>query len=237
MSSGILRKPQAIHRVILGFLRQGRISQDAQETATTLDKGHVRCERRTLKATTALNAYLDWPGVAQVGQIESVVEQDGKVTHETRYFITSALRELAGAGELLTWSRCHWSIKNRSHYVRDVTIGQDARRIRKGSGPEIMAGLRNAAIVFFRTTGATHIAEAIRRNASQVRMLFTKLGILKEHRDVSMTLGLWQPKGCDGRGGRSGTIRFQRTSGIRHRSSRTGEAFELARALAMGASL
>ena len=57
-----------------------------------MDKGHGRRERRTLKATTALNEYLDWPGVGQVGQIESVVEQDGKISHETRYFITSVPR-------------------------------------------------------------------------------------------------------------------------------------------------
>jgi hypothetical protein len=30
-----------------------------QDTATTMDKGHGRLERRTLKATTALNKYLD----------------------------------------------------------------------------------------------------------------------------------------------------------------------------------
>jgi predicted transposase YbfD/YdcC len=127
-----------------------------------------------------LNAYLDWPGVAQVGQIESVVEQDEKMSHETRYFITSAPRELADAGVLLTWARGHWSIENRSHYVRDVTLGEDASRIRKGCGPEIMAALRNAAIGFLRSTGATKIAETIRRNASQVRSLFTKLGIFKK---------------------------------------------------------
>ena len=142
-----------------------------------MDKGHGRRERRTLKATTALNEYLDWPGVGQVGQIESVVEQDGKISHETRYFITSVPRALAGASRLLVWGRSHWSIENRSHYVRDVTLGEDASRIRKGSGPEIMAALRNAAIGFLRTTGATNIAEAVRRNASQVRTLFTKLGI------------------------------------------------------------
>ena len=47
------------------------------DTATTLDKGHGRIERRTLKATTALNDYLDWPGVGQVGQVESEVVKDG----------------------------------------------------------------------------------------------------------------------------------------------------------------
>ena len=133
-----------------------------------------------MKATTALNAYLDWPGVAQVGQIESVVERDGEVSHETRYFITSAPRERADADQLLAWARGHWSIENRSHYVRDVTLGEDASRIRKGSGPEIMAALRNATIGFLRATGATNIAETVRRNASRVRKLFTKLGILKE---------------------------------------------------------
>ena len=68
------------------------------DTATTLDKGHGRRERRTLKATTALNEYLDWPGVAQVGQVESEVVRDGKTSQETRYFITSVPRGVAGAG-------------------------------------------------------------------------------------------------------------------------------------------
>ena len=118
--------------------------------------------------------------MAQVGQIESVVEQDGKVSHETRYFITSVPRELGGASRLLVWGRGHWSIENRSHYVRDVTLGEDASRIRKGSGPELMAALRNAAVGFLRITGAKNIADTVRRNASQVRTFFTKLGIFNE---------------------------------------------------------
>src|SRR5262245_40534626 len=158
--------------------QQRRIWAEAQDTATTLDKGHGRLERRRLTATTALNEYLDWPGVAQVGQIESVVEQDGKVSHETHYFITSVSRDLGGAGPLLAWGRGHRSIENRSHYVRDVTFGEDASRIRKGSGPEIIAALRNAAIGFFRITGATNIAKTVHRNASQVQSLLAKLGIL-----------------------------------------------------------
>ena len=101
--------------------KQQRIWERAQETATTLDKGHGRRERRTLKATTALNAYPDWAGVGQVGRIESVVEQDGEVSHQTRYFITSAPREMADAGVLLRWGPGDWSIENRSHHAgRDV---------------------------------------------------------------------------------------------------------------------
>ena len=150
------------------------------DTVTTLDKRHGRRERRTLKATTALNEYLDWPCVAQVGQVESEVVKDGKTTHETRYFITSVSRAVADAGQLLKWARGHWSIENRSQYVRDVTMGKDAGRIRKHSGPQVMAAYRNATIGLLRTMGSTNIAEALRRNASQVGELFARLGIFKQ---------------------------------------------------------
>lgn len=149
-------------------------------TATTLDKGHGRTERRTLKATTALNDYLNWPGVGQVGQVESTVTKGGKTTTEVRIFVTSVPRSQAEGELLLHWIRGHWTIENRSHYVRDVTLGEDASRIRKGSGPEVMAAVRNATIGFLRLTGANNIAEAVRRNASRIGDLFTKLNILKQ---------------------------------------------------------
>jgi predicted transposase YbfD/YdcC len=149
-------------------------------TATTLDKGHGRTERRRLKATTALNDYLNWPGVGQVGQVESVVTKDGKTTTEVRNFVTSVPRSEADGERLLGWVRGHWAIENRSHYVRDVTLGEDASRIRKGSGPEVMAAVRNAAIGLLRLTGARNIAAAVRSNASRIGDLFTKLGILKQ---------------------------------------------------------
>src|ERR1700754_4657116 len=137
--------------------RQQRLWLEAIDTATTLEKGHGRTERRTLTATTALNSYLRWPGVGQVGRIESVVQRGGQRTTETRYFITSVPRPRAGAEDLLRWSRGHWTIENRSHYVRDVSLGEDASRIRKGSGPEVMAALRNLAIGILRSTGASNI--------------------------------------------------------------------------------
>jgi len=150
------------------------------DRATTLDKGHGRRERRTLRATTALNGYLDWPGVAQVGQVESEVTRGDQTSTEVRSFITSVPREVAGAAELLRWARGHWSIENRSHYVRDVTFGEDASQIRKGFGPETMAALRNAAIGLLRAMGTENIAAALRRNAARVEEVFTRLGILNQ---------------------------------------------------------
>jgi hypothetical protein len=160
--------------------RQRQIWHSALDTATTLEKGHGRQERRTLGATTALNDYLDWPGVAQVGRIESTVDCSGKSTTEARYFITSAPREITGAAKLLECTRGHWTIENKSHYVRDVTLGEDASRIRKGAGPQVMAALRNVAVGILRTLGVDNIAAALRRNAARVDDLFSTLGILKQ---------------------------------------------------------
>ena len=166
--------------------RQREIRRREMDRATTLDKGHGRRERRTLRATTALNGYLDWPGVAQVGQVESEVTRGGKTSTEVRSFITSVPRARADAESLLRYVRGHWTIENRSHHVRDTTFGEDASQIRKGAGPEVMAAFRNAAIGFLRVTGADNIAAALRRNAAQVNDLFTRLGILKLWRALTL---------------------------------------------------
>jgi hypothetical protein len=116
--------------------------------------------------------------VGQVCRLERVVKRDGKETREVEYAITSAGPEWADAAQLLSWWRGHWGIENRVHWVRDVTMGEDASRIRTGAAPEVMAGLRNAAISLVRLSGLTNIAEALRENLYHVRHLLTKLGIV-----------------------------------------------------------
>jgi predicted transposase YbfD/YdcC len=150
------------------------------DTMTTIDEGHGCRERRTLMSTTALNEYLDWPGVAQIGQVESKVVKDGKTSHEIRYFITSTSRAVADADQSLEGVSEHWSIENPSHYVRHITIGEDASWIRKRSGPEVMAAFRNVTIGFLRTIGVTNIVGSLRSNASPVGELFARLGIFKK---------------------------------------------------------
>lgn len=149
-------------------------------TAETFNKGHGRHERRRLEASTRLAEHLDWPGVAQVCRIQRWRRCGDKEEHEVAYAITSVPREQADAARLLQWNRGHWHIENRSHYVRDVTFGEDASQIRKGRAPQVLAGLRNAAIAFLRRHGATNIAAALRANAYQVDQLFAKLGIVKK---------------------------------------------------------
>jgi hypothetical protein len=126
-----------------------------------------------------LNAYLDWPGVARVGRLEREVTVGGESTVEVAYLITSVPPGEAGAAELLGWLRGHWGIENRLHYVRDVTMGEDANRARIGSGPQALAALRNLAISKLRLDGVTNVAAALRRNAARVHDLLVSLRILK----------------------------------------------------------
>ena len=55
--------------------------------------------------------------------------------------------------------RNHWAIENKNHWVRDVTLAEDASRIRVNPG--IMARLRSQALNIARANGATNIADAL----------------------------------------------------------------------------
>ena len=149
-----------------------------RQTAETFDKGRGRREHRRLVSTTIVNDHLNWPGVAQVCQLTRTVTRDGQTTTDVQFAITSAPREQADASRLLGWSRGHWGIENRLHWVRDVTFGEDASRIRTASAPQVFSALRNASIGVLRSLGAKNIAAALRENALKVDQLLTKLGIL-----------------------------------------------------------
>ncbi|MEM3470302.1 MAG: ISAs1 family transposase, partial [Thermoproteota archaeon] len=44
-----------------------------EDRSITTDKGHGRLEVRTLETSTALNDYLDWPGLKQVFRLHRKV--------------------------------------------------------------------------------------------------------------------------------------------------------------------
>jgi predicted transposase YbfD/YdcC len=132
-----------------------------------VDKGHGRIERRTIRTTTALKIYSDWPGLEQAFLLHRQRTVHGQTRVETAYGITSLPRPKADAHRLLELARDHWGIENRLHWVRDVTFGEDACRVRKGAAPQILAAVRNAAIALLRAAGCTNIAAQLRRHAAQ----------------------------------------------------------------------
>ncbi len=87
-----------------------------------------------------------WKGVKQGFKITRERIVNGKYTIEIEYGITNLSSKLADAEALLEYLRNHWRIENELHYVRDVTLGEDACRVRSGDAPEALAAIRNAVI-------------------------------------------------------------------------------------------
>ena len=57
-------------------------------------------------------------------------------------------RQCLHRSEVVAWAQC---IENRLHWVRDITFGEDASRVRHRSVPQILAAIRNAVIGLLRT--------------------------------------------------------------------------------------
>lgn len=138
-----------------------------RQTAQSTNKGHGRIEHRHLSSTTELNDYLDWPGVQQVFLLHRRRTMQGRTSVEKVYGITSLSQEEAPAEELLDLVRGHWCIENSLHWVRDVTFGEDACRVRTGQAPRFLATCRNLAIGLLNRVGCTNKAAALRRYAAK----------------------------------------------------------------------
>jgi predicted transposase YbfD/YdcC len=55
--------------------------------------------------------------------------------------ITSLTAQDADTAEVAAHQRGHWGIENRTHYVRDVTFGEDHSQLRTGHAPHNLATL------------------------------------------------------------------------------------------------
>lgn len=156
--------------------------QESWDMVRTVSKGHGRIETRTLECGTGLVDVLDWPGVAQVLRrtCERLVVKSGKCTVEVSYGITSLSPSEARASQLEAIWRGHWTIENRKHYVRDVTLGEDRNQMHSGDAPRVLATLRSALIDLWRWKGWTNIADAVRECAASLQRTLILIGALPQ---------------------------------------------------------
>lgn len=178
-----LNQPELLAEVTLLF---DQPPPDARfTTARSYRTQRDRHEVRTLSASAALADYLaelGWAGAQQVIRLESCVThvsgtRAGQTSQRVRYFLTS-LGAQVSADQLLHLIRQHWHIENRLHYVRDVTLGEDASQVRSGAAPEVLAALRNAVLGLLRQHGFRNIAEALRHFAWSQGAVLRLLGLL-----------------------------------------------------------
>ena len=130
-------------------------------------RGHGRIESRSVKVIDLDGHRLQalFPHARRaIKVVRSRRRQaSGARSVEVVYAVTSLDHRQADPALLAGWIQDHWLIENAVHHVRDVTQREDASSVRAGSGPQVMAALRNTALNLHRLAGHTNIARAQRQ--------------------------------------------------------------------------
>jgi len=95
---------------------------------------------------------------------------------EVTYGLTSLSRERVKLQHVEFFWRGHWTIENRDHYVRDVTLGEDHCQVHTGSAAQALAALRNGVLTALRHQGWENIAAAHRHYGASVQKALTLIG-------------------------------------------------------------
>jgi predicted transposase YbfD/YdcC len=141
----------------------------------TADRGHGRREVRShlvMDAPAEVKAL--FPPAEQAARVirtRTVTSwlNDGhtrtrvtRTSTETVYLIITMTASQASPAHIATYTRQHWGIENRVHWVRDVTLREDSSQVRTGSRPRNLATLRNLSTGLIRQAGLKEIAATVR---------------------------------------------------------------------------
>jgi predicted transposase YbfD/YdcC len=137
-----------------------------EQHAQTTEKAHGRLDIRSIRVSSELKGYSDWPGLEQVFEIRRCWQSKGVWKESIRYGVTSLPATIAIPERVLKLKRGHWIIENGLHYVKDVTMGEDKSMVHVDNGPKIMAALRNTVVSLLRHAGFSTIAARLRYNST-----------------------------------------------------------------------
>ena len=144
---GLKGNQGTLHEDVRLYFEAAKASPKLYPTITThktINDGHGRIETRHYKLEVDidwLTQKSEWPGLHAIGMVRSVVEKNGVISEETRYFITS----LCDVKQFAKAVRSHWGIESL-HWCLDVVFHEDDCRTRKDNSAENFAVIRHIAI-------------------------------------------------------------------------------------------
>jgi len=146
-----------------GLLEAVKTYFQPQQSAQQINKGHGRIEKRTVSITHQLDGVPDFPGLQTLIRVDSERQVHRanimEVSTETRYYVASFSETAEAFAHRI---RGYWGVENKVHYVRDVTQGEDASRIRTLPLVQSWAIARNFALNLYRSYGLQNMAQAQR---------------------------------------------------------------------------
>lgn len=111
-----------------------------------VEKGHGRIETRTCKVYNKINLLEDiekWPEFKSVIQIIAQREIKGKITIQTRLYISSLNHNAIAFNDHI---RKHWGVENSLHWVLDMTFREDEQRKRDKHAAQNFAIIRKIVL-------------------------------------------------------------------------------------------
>ncbi len=153
-----------VRQDILDFFEEKDADQSEWEYHKKVQKGHGRLEVREIWTSTQMNEWFEekWAGIAQIFKIQRTVKQGEKERVEIVYGFTNLSRKKAHANRLLSLNQNHWSIENRLHYRRDVTLGEDACQVRMKGAPQTLAALNGGILALMDWLRVINVAQQMR---------------------------------------------------------------------------
>jgi predicted transposase YbfD/YdcC len=127
---------------------------------------HGRIERRVTKVTTDAQG-LPFAHAHQGVQTTRYIRTTGKKGRrywkktDTAYSIATLPAEVLNPHLIAAYIRAHWAVESL-HWLRDVTLGEDANKTRTGHAPRNLAALHNTVISIHHHAGTTAIAKTLR---------------------------------------------------------------------------
>lgn len=101
----------------------------------------------------------------------------GITKQQVRYGITSLPAMVSDPARVGALKRGQWQIENGLHYVKDVTMGEDASQTHVGYAADILAMIRNTAISLLRRAGYRAIAARLRHYSGCPHEALALIGI------------------------------------------------------------
>ena len=128
------------------------------------DANHGRSETRLCCCTDVLddiNNTQDWKAIQSIALIQTERVDEGKISTERRYDITSLP---PNAKKINRAARKRWGVENGLHWVFDVAFREDLCRTRKDNGPAIRAVLNRIAVNLCKLDTSAKVGVKNRRN-------------------------------------------------------------------------
>jgi predicted transposase YbfD/YdcC len=133
---------------LLDDVQEAFTQDQAASSATELDMGHGRIEKRTchvISDTSWVCKAEEWEGLQSIIKIEAerYHKSNGQTDKQTRYYISSLS---ADAVKINAAIREHWAIENQLHWTLDVAFGEDKSQKRAGYAAQNFSLINKVAL-------------------------------------------------------------------------------------------